>query len=55
MHVKKSKNGDFILKVELDADRGHEFRFLIDEDRWGKMLIMLIGMFGHTLGIVLTQ
>ena len=32
--MNKRKNGDFVLKVELDADQEYTFRFLIDEVRW---------------------
>jgi len=32
--LKKNRSGEFILKVEVDANREHEFRFVINENRW---------------------
>lgn len=32
--LKKSKSGDFSVKLELEAGREYQFRYLIDGSRW---------------------
>ena len=32
--MKRMKNGDFSLEIELEAGKEHEFRFVIDGVRW---------------------
>lgn len=32
--MKKLKNGEFTVTLELDAGRAYEYRYLIDETRW---------------------
>ena len=32
--LKKSKDGSFSVKIELDAEREYQFRYLLDGTRW---------------------
>lgn len=32
--MKKAKDGSFTAKIELDADREYQFRYLLDGTRW---------------------
>lgn len=32
--MKKGKDGSFSVKIELDADREYQFRYLLDGSRW---------------------
>ncbi len=33
-HMKKMKNGDYAISIDLEPGREYQFRYLIDETRW---------------------